>query len=44
MSERVKELRSILILLLQGMEFSKVRITLTMAIIAAYQIEEEMCD
>lgn len=44
MDERKEELRSILILLLKGMSFSKTRIMLTMAIIAAYQIEEEMCD
>lgn len=44
MDERKKELRSILILLLRGMNFSKVRIMLTLAIIAAHQIEEEMCD
>lgn len=44
MDERKRELRSILILLLRGMNFSKVRIMLTLAIIAAHQIEEEMCD
>ena len=44
MDIRKKELRSILILLLRGMNFSKVRTMLTMAIIAAHQIEEEMCD
>ena len=44
MDERKRELRSILILLLRGMNFSKVRIMLTLAIIEAHQIEEEMCD
>lgn len=44
MDERKRELRNILILLLRGMNFSKVRIMLTLAIIAAHQIEEEMCD
>ena len=44
MDERKRELRSILILLLRGMNVSKVRIMLTLAIIAAHQIEEEMCD
>ena len=44
MDERIKELSSILILLLRGMNFSKVRIMLTMAIIASHQIEEEICD
>ena len=44
MEKRQKELRSILILLLRGMNFSKVRIMLTMAIIAAHQVEEEMCE
>ena len=39
---RVKELRSALILLLSGLGMSKTRIMLTMAIIVAYQIEEEM--
>ena len=42
MTERVKELRSILILLLRGLGMSKVRIMITMAIIATYHIEEEM--
>ena len=40
--DRVKELRSALILLLSGLGMSKTRIMLTMAIIVAYQIEEEM--
>ena len=40
--KRVKEYFDIL--LLRGMNFSTVRIMLIMAIIAAYQIEEEMCD
>ena len=44
MSEREKELNSILIELMYGLKISKVRIMLTMAIIAAYQIEEIMCD
>lgn len=44
MEEKTKELRSILILLLRGMNFSKTRIMLTMAIIAAHQIEETICD
>ena len=44
MDERKRELRSILIQLLRGMNFSKVRIMLTLAIIEAHQIEEEMCD
>ena len=42
MSERKKELRSILIQLLAGLGMTKTRTMLTMAIIAAYQIEEEM--
>jgi hypothetical protein len=42
MEKRTKELRSILIEVLQGLGMTKVRIMLTMAIIAAYQIEEEM--
>ena len=42
MSERKKELRSILIQLLAGLGMTKTRIMLTMAIIAAYRIEEEM--
>ena len=40
--DRVKELRSALILLLSGLGMSKTRIMLTMAIIVAYHIEEEM--
>ena len=40
--DRVMELRSALILLLSGLGMSKTRIMLTMAIIVAYQIEEEM--
>ena len=40
--DRVKELRSVLILLLSGLGMSRTRIMLTMAIIVAYQIEEEM--
>lgn len=40
--DRVKELRSALIMLLSGLGMSKTRIILTMAIIVAYQIEEEM--
>ena len=44
MVERLKELRSILILLLQGMRLSKARIMLTMAIIASHKAEEEMCN
>ena len=42
MTERVKELRSILIEVLVGLGVSKVRITVIMAIIAAHKIEEEM--
>ena len=42
MTERTKELRSILILVLKGLGMSKVRIMLTMAIIAAYHLEEKM--
>ena len=42
MSERVKELRSLLILLLRGLGESKNRIMLTMAIIAAYHLEEKL--
>lgn len=37
-----KELRSILIEVLYGLGLSRTRIMLTMAIIVAYQIEEEM--
>ena len=44
MDERKRELMSILILLLRGMNFSKVGIMLTLAIIEAHQIEEQMCD
>ena len=42
MTERTEEIRSILILLLKGLGMSKVRIMLTMAIIAAYHLEEKM--
>ena len=42
MTERTKELRSILIQLLIGLGMTKPRIMLTMAIISAYQIEYEM--
>lgn len=44
MEEKTKELRSILIRLLNGLGFPKPRIMLTMAIITAYQIEQEMVD
>lgn len=40
--DREKELRSILIEVLYGLGLSRTRIMLTMAIIVAYQIEEEM--
>ena len=42
MLERVHELRSILIQLLIGLGLTRTRIMLTMAIIAAHKIEEEM--
>lgn len=38
----MKELRSTLILLLKGLGESKIRIMLTMAIIAAYHLEEKL--
>ena len=42
MDERTKELNSILIELMYGLEIPKVRIMLTMAIITAYHLQEEM--
>lgn len=42
MSEEVKELRSILIGLLHELEVPTVRIMVTMAIIRAFHIEQEM--
>lgn len=42
MNERKKELRSILTQLLLGLGMKQPRIMLTMAIISAYQVEEEM--
>lgn len=42
MTERTKELNSILIEVLYGLGLSQTRIMLTMAIIAAYHLEDEM--
>ena len=42
MNETQKELNSILIELLIGLEFSTTRIMLTMAIITAYHLQETM--
>lgn len=42
MSERERELRSILIQVLAGLGVSKVRIMTFLAIIVAHQIQEEM--
>ena len=44
MSDKEKELSSILIQLLHGLELSKVRIMLTMAVITAYQLQQTMAD
>ncbi len=44
MSEKEKELSSILIQLLHGLGMPKVRIMLTMAIISAHHLHQEMID
>ena len=44
MSDKEKELSSILIQLLHGLGLPKVRIMLTMAVITAYQLQQTMVD